>query len=87
MALDSFYVGKLKGVGSVWQLTAVDTATRWAICRLFVGDKTAQVAADFVDRSGGVTPARSTEVPCQPYVDRTRPNEPVLAGPRRTQAE
>jgi len=49
VALDTFYVGKLKGVGTVWQLTAVDTATRWAICRLFVGDKTAQAAADFVD--------------------------------------
>lgn len=49
VALDSFYVGKLKGVGTVWQLTAVDTTTRWAICRLFVGDKTAQQAADFVD--------------------------------------
>ena len=49
VALDTFYVGKLKGVGTVWQLTAVDTATRWAICQLFVGDKTAQAAADFVD--------------------------------------
>jgi transposase len=49
VALDTFYVGKLKGVGTVWQLTAVDTATRWAVCRLFVGDKTAQAAADFVD--------------------------------------
>ncbi len=49
VALDSFYVGKLKGVGTVWQFTAVDTATRWAVCRLFVGDKTAQGAADFVD--------------------------------------
>lgn len=49
VALDTFYVGKLKGVGTVWQLTAIDTATRWAICRLFVGDKTAQAAADFVD--------------------------------------
>jgi len=49
VALDSFYVGKLKGVGTVWQLTAVDTTTRWAICRLFVGDKTADAAADFVD--------------------------------------
>jgi transposase len=28
LALDSFYIGKLKGVGPVWQLTAVDTATR-----------------------------------------------------------
>lgn len=49
VALDTFYVGKLKGVGTVWQLTAIDTATRWAICRLFVGDKTAQAAADFLD--------------------------------------
>jgi transposase InsO family protein len=49
VALDTFYVGKLKGVGTVWQLTAIDTTTRWAICQLFVGDKTAQAAADFVD--------------------------------------
>jgi transposase InsO family protein len=49
VALDTFYVGKLKGVGTVWQLSAVDTATRWAVCQLFVGDKTAQGAADFVD--------------------------------------
>ncbi len=49
VALDTFYVGKLKGVGTVWQLTAVDTATRWAICALFVGDKTAQAAAGFDD--------------------------------------
>lgn len=49
VALDSFYVGKLKGVGTVWQLTAIDTTTRWAICQLFVGDKTAQRAAAFVD--------------------------------------
>ncbi len=49
VTLDTFYVGKLKGVGTVWQRTAVDTATRWAVCRLFVGDRTAQAAADFVD--------------------------------------
>ena len=27
-SLDTFYVGRLKGVGAVWQLTAVDVATR-----------------------------------------------------------
>jgi hypothetical protein len=31
VALDTFYVGKLKGIGPVWQLTAVDTATRYGI--------------------------------------------------------
>ena len=30
MAADSFYIGNLKGVGKVYQLTAIDVATRWA---------------------------------------------------------
>jgi transposase InsO family protein len=50
VALDSFFIGKLKGVGPVWQLTAVDTATRWAICEVFVGPSTAKAAAGFLDR-------------------------------------
>jgi transposase InsO family protein len=49
VALDTFYVGKLKGIGPVWQLTAVDTATRYAIGRLVAGDKSARDAAAFVD--------------------------------------
>ena len=28
VSLDTFYVGRLKGIGAVWQLTAVDVATR-----------------------------------------------------------
>jgi transposase InsO family protein len=50
IALDTFYVGKLKGVGAVYQLTAIDTHTRWAICQLVAGDKTAARAARFVDQ-------------------------------------
>ena len=49
VSLDTFYVGRLKGVGAVWQLTAVDVATRTAVCQLIVGDKTAAVAATFLD--------------------------------------
>ena len=49
VALDSFYVGKLKGVGKVWQFTAVDTHTRWAVVDLVTGDHTAQAAAVFLD--------------------------------------
>jgi transposase InsO family protein len=49
VALDAFYVGKLKGVGAVWQLTAVDIATRIAVVQLVVGDKTATVAALLLD--------------------------------------
>lgn len=49
VALDTFYVGRLKGVGAVWQLTAVDVATRIAVVQLVVGDKTAEVAAGFLD--------------------------------------
>ena len=50
VALDSFFIGKLKGVGPVWQLTAVDTATRWAICEVFIGPSNTTLAARFVDR-------------------------------------
>lgn len=49
VCLDTFYVGRLKGVGAVWQFTAVDVATRWAIAQLIVGDKTAHAAAAFLD--------------------------------------
>lgn len=49
VSLDTFYVGRLKGVGAVWQLTAVDVATRIAVVQLIVGDKTATVAAGFLD--------------------------------------
>ncbi len=50
VAFDSFYIGKLKGVGTVWQLTAVDTATRWAICELVIGPSTRQATPGFIDR-------------------------------------
>jgi len=50
VALDSFYIGKLKGVGPVWQLTAVDTATRWAICEVFIGPSNTEIAKRFLGR-------------------------------------
>jgi len=49
VALDSFYIGNLKGVGKVWQLTAVDTATRWAICHVFLGPSNTDIAKRFLD--------------------------------------
>jgi transposase InsO family protein len=50
VALDSFFIGKLKGVGPVWQLTAVDTATRVAVCEVFLGPSNTAIASRFVDR-------------------------------------
>ena len=50
VALDSFYIGHLKGVGKVWQLTAVDTTTRWAICEVFLGPSNTEIAKRFLDR-------------------------------------
>jgi hypothetical protein len=38
-----------EGIGPVWQLTAVDTATRYAVASLVAGDKSARDAASFVD--------------------------------------
>jgi transposase len=50
VALDSFFIGKLKGVGPVWQLTAVDTATRWAVVEIFIGPSNATIAKQFIGR-------------------------------------
>ena len=63
VALDTFYVGKLKGIGPVWQLTAVDTATRYAIGALVAGDKSARDAAGFIDTSPSAWPASEPSSP------------------------
>jgi transposase InsO family protein len=49
VAVDSFYVGKRKGVGKVYQLTAIDTCARWAIVKIIIGPVTAADTIRFVD--------------------------------------
>lgn len=49
VAVDSFYIGNLKGVGKVYQLTAIDTCTRWAIVRLVIGPVNAAMTVAFID--------------------------------------
>lgn len=46
--MDSFYIGHLKGVGKVYQLTAVDTATRWAFIQIVLGPVTAEHTRRFI---------------------------------------
>jgi transposase InsO family protein len=48
VCFDCFYVGKLKGVGKVWQITACDAASSFAWARVFIGDPRATVAAAFL---------------------------------------
>jgi transposase InsO family protein len=48
VCFDCFYIGKLKGVGKVWQITACDAASSYAWARIFTGDPRAQVAARFL---------------------------------------
>ncbi len=48
VALDSFYIGNLKGVGKCYQLTAVDTFTRWATVMIIVDVPTGEQTARFV---------------------------------------
>jgi transposase len=46
--LDCFYIGKLKGVGRVWQITACDLASSYALAQVFVGEPSASIAARFL---------------------------------------
>ena len=50
VALDGFYIGKLKGVGAVYQLTAVDTATRLAMVWIIAGTPNGILATTFIDK-------------------------------------
>ncbi len=45
---DTFYVGQLKGVGKVWQLSAVDGASSFGIARVMAGEKSAAAMAAFL---------------------------------------
>ncbi len=64
VALDSFYIGKLKGVGKVYQLTAVDTCTRWAIVKLIIGPVTTADTIRFVDHVRNVMRRLGIPVRC-----------------------
>jgi transposase InsO family protein len=48
VCLDSFYIGKLKGVGKVWQITACDAATSYGLARVFAGEPSSEVSAAFL---------------------------------------
>ncbi len=50
VSVDSFYIGNLKGVGKVYQLTAVDTFTRWATAWIVTGSPTKETSVAFFAR-------------------------------------
>lgn len=50
VSLDCFYIGKLKGVGKVWQITACDVASSFAFAQILPGPApTSQQSADFLE--------------------------------------
>jgi transposase InsO family protein len=48
LSLDTFYVGKLKGVGQVWQITGCEVASSFAWARLVIGEVTAAAVLAFL---------------------------------------
>ena len=49
VCIDSFYIGKLKGVGKVYQLSAIDVFTRLAFVALVVGTPDVTVSMRFLE--------------------------------------
>ncbi len=47
---DTMYVGNLKGVGKIWQYSAVDGACSFAFAKVLAGEKSAACAATFLER-------------------------------------
>jgi len=54
VCVDLFYVGCLKGVGRIYQMTACDAATSFAWAKLYT-DKSAEAACDFLDHLRGTS--------------------------------
>ena len=50
VCVDSFYIGKLKGVGKVYQLTAIDVFTRWAVVAIVLGPVHHTQTMRFIDQ-------------------------------------
>jgi transposase InsO family protein len=48
IAVDSFSIGNLKGVGKLYQLSAIDTATRWAMIAIVLGPVTTEHTCRFI---------------------------------------
>ena len=48
LSLDTFYVGQLKGVGKVWQITACDAACSYGWARVQAGEITAAAVCSFL---------------------------------------
>ncbi|MDP9225398.1 MAG: helix-turn-helix domain-containing protein [Actinomycetota bacterium] len=46
---DTMYVGRLKGVGKVWQYSAVDGACSFGFAKVRAGEKSARAAAAFLE--------------------------------------
>jgi transposase InsO family protein len=47
--VDCFYIGKLKGVGEIWQITGTDVRTRISDVLIVAGRPTSQATARFLD--------------------------------------
>ncbi|MGH9097955.1 MAG: DDE-type integrase/transposase/recombinase, partial [Acidimicrobiales bacterium] len=50
ICVDSFYIGKLKGVGKCYQLTAIDVFTRWAFVAIVLGPVNGTHTIRFIDQ-------------------------------------
>lgn len=47
--LDTMFVGKLKGVGKIWQYSAVDGSCSFGFAKVLAGEKSASAAATFLE--------------------------------------
>lgn len=53
LSLDTFYVCRLKGIGRIYQFTAIDTYCSFGFAHLYT-DKTSKSAVDFLKRTVGI---------------------------------
>ena len=72
MCLDTFYIGRLKGVGKVWQITACDAATSYGLAGLLPAHDAAAAATFLREVVVPHLPARPVAGVARPHGWRAR---------------
>ena len=80
VCLDCFYIGKLKGVGKVWQITACDAASSYGLAMVFIGDPVSDRCSLPPRARGPPLPQGGLACPARPHRPRQRVQGRVRRG-------
>ena len=77
VCFDCFYIGKLKGVGKVWQITACDAASSYGLARLFLRTERPDSARVHLEAADAMAPGHPQVGSMLEELNRSRRADPT----------